>query len=128
MNSYFPSQEIKVNLELKDGKVFTGRCLMSTINVEQDRVEVTERRDSSRHFIQGSISWDMNLQGIGRPEWRLGSDLAPGIVARFLPEEWECEYCGRANPIKEQQCGSCGWYRGVFVEVANELGVWRVKR
>ncbi len=124
----FTNQPIKVSLELQDGKVFTGRVMMSTLSVEQEPLEVTRWGDSARPFISTRSGWSMELQGTGSPTWTYGGDLAPGIAARILPQEWECEYCGRANDLKRQQCQSCGWYRGLIVDVVQEAGVWRVKR
>ena len=115
-------------MELADGKVFTGRCFMYAMNIEHDAIDVTRPYHSERQFISGNLSWNMELQGVGKPEWTYGGDLAPSIAARFLPQEWECEYCGRANYLKYQQCQSCGWYRGLIVDVAQEAGVWKVKR
>lgn len=122
------TKEIKVSMELADGKVFTGRCMMSTINIQHDMMDITQFGRQVRHFDPGDLSWDMQLQGLGRPIWTHGGDLAPGIAARFLPQEWECEYCGRANYLKYQQCQSCGWYRGLIIDIAQEAGVWKVRR
>ena len=119
--------EIKVSMEMADGRVFAGRCKMGSINVEENRDDLYNVGEPLR-TVNSKLSWNMNLRGIGNPTWQMGGDLAPGIVTRFLPEEWACEYCGRANSLKQQQCQSCGWYRGLIIDVAQEAGIWRVRR
>jgi len=71
--------------------------------------------------------WHMELSGIGYPTWMAGSQVASTIASRFLPHEWVCEYCGRANGMGQCQCGSCGWYRGLIADVVKEAGIWRTK-
>lgn len=54
-----------------------------------------------------------------------GVNMAKRIAARFLPQEWVCKFCERANPIDQYQCQSCGWYRGIIADVVQEMGIWR---
>lgn len=126
--SHLKNDKIRVHLEMADGQIFMGESLMASINVEHGIKEVTRFDSLTRSYLPAQLEWNMELRGIGKPTWQHGGELAPGIVARFLPQEWECQYCGRANLLKYQQCQSCGWYRGLFVDVAQEAGVWRVKR
>ena len=129
MSNYLPSQEIKLYMEVADGRVFTGRCIAASLDITNPMLEVTGYFSNSKTYSNLSpIEWEMNLRGLGIPEWKPGYDIAPGIVSRFLPQSWQCEYCGRANPTKEYQCGSCGWYRGLIADVCQEAGIWRVKR
>lgn len=129
MNAIFPGQvgqEIKVFMETSDGHVFKGRCIAGQITVNQDRFRV-EDFSGRRSVIPNRIEWDIELNGIGAMTWIRGSEIAPMIAARFLPQEWQCEYCERANPIKAYQCGSCGWYRGLIADVVKEAGIWRYR-
>ena len=122
-------QEIKVYLETPDGQVFTGKALAAEISHNYGEVDASAYGDySGRTFtIPTRPEWNIDLRGRGDLTLTQGGDVAFEIAKRILPREWQCEYCGRANSIKAQQCGSCGWYRGLITDVVQECGVWRLK-
>lgn len=75
-------------------------------------------------YVVTGQEFDIELSVIGSPVLYRGADVAPIVVSRFLPKEWLCEFCGRANKLDQIQCGSCGWYRGLITDVVKEAGLW----
>jgi hypothetical protein len=108
-------KELSVYLEALDGFGFEGKAVIAKIDM-----------NTEFHFDRiVEQEWDITLAGIGSFTFTKGVDMAKKIAKRFLPQEWVCKFCGRANPVDQYQCQSCGWYRGIIADVVQEMGIWR---
>lgn len=116
-------QELNVYLETPDGLGFEGKVAVAKLDMNTDLAHVDITQGFPGHIHRQS--WDLTLSGIGGFAFMQGVNMAKRIAARFLPQEWVCKFCERANPIDQYQCQSCGWYRGIIADVVQEMGIWR---
>ncbi len=106
---------LSVYLETPDGLGFQGKAMVGQL-------------DRNAEFYRDRLAreeWELTLSGIDRFTLTKGVDMAKMIAARFLPQEWVCKFCERANSVDQYQCQSCGWYRGIIADVVQEMGIWR---
>lgn len=104
-------EKLRVTLERTDGQVLAGTVIATTLNVYTPSMRYIGGDDSIR-YAPLNLEWDLELTGVGQPEFTMRDEFVEQVNKRHSAIEWLCDFCECVNPKENRRCDSCNAPRG----------------